>query len=191
MCVAGAVVLAVASWNSITDGLAVFVTGPIIAFGSALLVAPMPSLTRTSKLVAWIVLLFVGYSHPAWCLGLYAVFEGLSRRGDIPTPLVIATAVPYAVLCAVLVERRIMWIVFLGAALAGVVANLVLPHAWGICSALLVLAASTSLLWGCLQERHRDPAWFLARSLCPRCLYNLTGNTSGVCPECGTPISAS
>src|SRR5437868_2850446 len=23
---------------------------------------------------------------------------------------------------------------------------------------------------------------------CPRCGYNLTGNTSGVCPECGTPI---
>ena len=24
---------------------------------------------------------------------------------------------------------------------------------------------------------------------CIRCHYNLTGNTSGVCPECGTPIS--
>ena len=23
---------------------------------------------------------------------------------------------------------------------------------------------------------------------CPRCRYDLTGNTSGVCPECGTPI---
>jgi hypothetical protein len=26
--------------------------------------------------------------------------------------------------------------------------------------------------------------------LCPRCSYDLTGNTSGVCPECGRPISA-
>ncbi|MFN0135001.1 MAG: hypothetical protein ACKVS9_02670 [Phycisphaerae bacterium] len=25
---------------------------------------------------------------------------------------------------------------------------------------------------------------------CPKCSYNLTGNTSGVCPECGTPIHA-
>ncbi len=25
---------------------------------------------------------------------------------------------------------------------------------------------------------------------CPKCSYNLTGNTSGVCPECGTAISA-
>ena len=23
---------------------------------------------------------------------------------------------------------------------------------------------------------------------CPKCNYNLTGNTSGICPECGTPI---
>jgi hypothetical protein len=23
---------------------------------------------------------------------------------------------------------------------------------------------------------------------CPRCRYDLTGNTSGVCPECGTPM---
>ena len=23
---------------------------------------------------------------------------------------------------------------------------------------------------------------------CPQCEYNLTGNVSGVCPECGTPI---
>jgi hypothetical protein len=24
--------------------------------------------------------------------------------------------------------------------------------------------------------------------LCPKCRYNLTGNTSGICPECGTPV---
>jgi hypothetical protein len=23
---------------------------------------------------------------------------------------------------------------------------------------------------------------------CPSCAYNLTGNTSGICPECGTPV---
>jgi len=24
--------------------------------------------------------------------------------------------------------------------------------------------------------------------LCPNCAYNLKGNVSGVCPECGTPV---
>ncbi len=24
--------------------------------------------------------------------------------------------------------------------------------------------------------------------LCPRCGYNLTGNVSGICPECGRPL---
>ncbi len=27
------------------------------------------------------------------------------------------------------------------------------------------------------------------RGVCERCGYDLTGNSSGVCPECGTPIS--
>jgi hypothetical protein len=25
---------------------------------------------------------------------------------------------------------------------------------------------------------------------CPRCAYDLTGNTSGICPECGRPVSS-
>jgi hypothetical protein len=33
--------------------------------------------------------------------------------------------------------------------------------------------------------RKRPPAV----GLCPTCRYNLTGNTSGVCPECGTPVA--
>jgi uncharacterized paraquat-inducible protein A len=28
------------------------------------------------------------------------------------------------------------------------------------------------------------------RGLCVKCGYDLTGNTSGVCPECGTPLPA-
>ncbi len=34
-----------------------------------------------------------------------------------------------------------------------------------------------------VRRRHRNKA-----GLCRRCDYNLTGNTSGICPECGTPI---
>jgi hypothetical protein len=28
----------------------------------------------------------------------------------------------------------------------------------------------------------------LSQGKCPNCCYDLTGNTSGVCPECGTPV---
>ena len=28
----------------------------------------------------------------------------------------------------------------------------------------------------------------LRANLCPSCTYNLTGNTTGTCPECGTPL---
>jgi hypothetical protein len=34
-----------------------------------------------------------------------------------------------------------------------------------------------------LRSRGRNPG------RCPNCGYNLTGNASGVCPECGTPIA--
>ncbi|HSZ55751.1 MAG TPA: hypothetical protein VK797_08830 [Tepidisphaeraceae bacterium] len=34
-----------------------------------------------------------------------------------------------------------------------------------------------------LQRRHR-----LLHQLCASCGYDLTGNTSGICPECGTPV---
>jgi len=30
----------------------------------------------------------------------------------------------------------------------------------------------------------------LMKGLCSACGYNLTGNTSGICPECGTKVSA-
>lgn len=38
-----------------------------------------------------------------------------------------------------------------------------------------------------------DRVGFLPRkrrpSLCEKCDYDLTGNESGICPECGTPIA--
>ena len=44
--------------------------------------------------------------------------------------------------------------------------------------------AHTKVVWK--QYAHRVP--FDERGLlCPRCAYDLTGNTSGVCSECGTP----
>ena len=51
----------------------------------------------------------------------------------------------------------------------------------GIGIALWVWALRTETR--ALVHRDRDRL-----GLCRACGYNLTGNTSGVCPECGTPI---
>ena len=45
---------------------------------------------------------------------------------------------------------------------------------------LVALAVPTALVWRRWFRRARP-------GHCPRCGYNLTGNVSGVCPECGTP----
>jgi hypothetical protein len=49
---------------------------------------------------------------------------------------------------------------------------------------VLYLFSLPSVLWLVTRFifRRRQPG------LCRRCGYNLTGNTSGVCPECGTPV---
>jgi hypothetical protein len=46
---------------------------------------------------------------------------------------------------------------------------------------LLMVAVPTTILWW--RDRRRTPPGH-----CRRCGYNLTGNTSGTCPECGTPL---
>lgn len=61
----------------------------------------------------------------------------------------------------------------------------------GICAplwSLLLLFASyptVTLLSGPVRRFRRR-----RRSQCLECSYNLTGNTSGICPECGTPCKA-
>jgi len=54
-------------------------------------------------------------------------------------------------------------------------------HYWWV--ALLLSATPLFWIaeWGLDVRRRR-------RGLCPICSYDLTGNTSGVCPECGKPI---
>jgi hypothetical protein len=48
--------------------------------------------------------------------------------------------------------------------------------------AVIALTAILPVAWGTLRSAERR------RGGCPTCGYNLTGNTSGVCPECGTPV---
>jgi hypothetical protein len=47
---------------------------------------------------------------------------------------------------------------------------------------LLAIAVPTGWLW--IRDRRPPPGY------CPECCYDLTGNTSGVCPECGVSIDA-
>jgi hypothetical protein len=58
--------------------------------------------------------------------------------------------------------------------------NLMVPH-WSL---LLPLSALLLFRVVLLLRSSRSPS----RSACEKCGYNLTGNTSGICPECGTAI---
>ena len=55
--------------------------------------------------------------------------------------------------------------------------------AWILLVATLILPVVGIVRW-------RRRARRRGRSLCIECGYNLTANTSGVCPECGTPTTA-
>jgi hypothetical protein len=54
---------------------------------------------------------------------------------------------------------------------------------WGL--AFLVLGV-LYLVHAMVSGREIDPT-----PRCTKCRYNLTGNVSGVCPECGTPVDFS
>ena len=67
-------------------------------------------------------------------------------------------------------------------------------HHWNLdvaCGWIPLVTAIVPLCWlidrrlhGSYRERIRR-----RHGLCPNCAYDLTANTSGVCPECGTPIA--
>jgi len=54
------------------------------------------------------------------------------------------------------------------------------------CWSLVILFAILPTLWFIKHRKHGSPS----STQCAACGYNLTGNTSGVCPECGAPILA-
>jgi len=56
---------------------------------------------------------------------------------------------------------------------------------WGVPMWCLVAPLAVAI-WLTRDRRRRCKSGF-----CLRCGYNLTGNVSGICPECGTPIPAS
>jgi hypothetical protein len=52
-------------------------------------------------------------------------------------------------------------------------------------SAASLIGLLINLMWIALSAIARKPGH------CPKCRYNLTGNRSGICPECGHPVSHS
>jgi hypothetical protein len=58
-----------------------------------------------------------------------------------------------------------------------------------IWSGLFMDAALLTLAWSAMLDGAPATRRWLRRrrGLCPSCAYDLTGNTSGACPECGTP----
>jgi hypothetical protein len=54
---------------------------------------------------------------------------------------------------------------------------------WAVCTLIATACALLAYLERRARQRHRS-----ASGCCIRCGYNLTGNVSGVCPECGERI---
>jgi drug/metabolite transporter (DMT)-like permease len=77
-----------------------------------------------------------------------------------------------------------------GLGVAGVVAFrlAVVPgqpsHGWILVPALFLVTGAVSVVAGLLMKAVPPPRF--APGLCQACGYNLRGNTSGRCPECGT-----
>lgn len=62
---------------------------------------------------------------------------------------------------------------------------------WLIAGLILVAAAQFLPIVGCVfwkLPRRPELRWERAAEACVRCRYDLRGNVSGTCPECGMPI---
>jgi hypothetical protein len=70
-----------------------------------------------------------------------------------------------------------------------VAVGLTLADQWLIHVAILASVAVFLALLHTIGRRNSLRARFSATPRCGRCTYDLTGNTSGICPECGTPIA--
>jgi hypothetical protein len=70
----------------------------------------------------------------------------------------------------------------LGGAMSGAIERMVLIPYW----VPSLLFSIFPVCWVIRTHRRRRQ---VRLGVCRTCSYNLTGNTSGVCPECGTPLS--
>lgn len=96
-----------------------------------------------------------------------------------------------------MIRKAIMVFFILGATVSAVavIAHYVLFEVWrlnkarhfgvgiSLLAGLVATYPATALIRGPVRRWRRR-----RRGLCVRCGYNLTGNVSGICPECGTRI---
>ncbi len=59
---------------------------------------------------------------------------------------------------------------------------------WILVTGILMIVASGVVCRLAAMGRHRMARPRFSRECCQACGYNLTGNVSGICPECGTAI---
>jgi hypothetical protein len=78
--------------------------------------------------------------------------------------------------------------------LSGWISDYWMPPSGHECvAALLLIVVSLFGFWYCTTKRVRpilEEERRRLRGTCGVCGYNLTGNVSGTCPECGTPVPA-
>lgn len=63
------------------------------------------------------------------------------------------------------------------------------PVVWWIGAAMLIVGFGAAVVVTCVAV-YRDTLHNVPRGVCAGCGYDLTGNVSGVCPECGASVSA-
>jgi hypothetical protein len=137
---------------------------------------PPPGPTRAEQTVEELRRWFAGSTFgvgPALWIALLATAIASRRWRDVLLQLTLATAV----LCAM------AWLIHPNYPL----------NAWGIVrndslfwAIVLLIASGIALAMARLARRMPRPT----TARCPACDYDLTGNVSGVCPECGAPVPA-
>ena len=84
---------------------------------------------------------------------------------------------------------ELRWVTQRGVPPSGAFKTDILPLPPSFLFVLFAAYPTTAFIRGPLRRRY-SRAYRRERGLCVECCYNLTGNGSGVCPECGTKIEA-
>lgn len=114
-----------------------------------------------------------------WCIG-HALIAFSTHRQTCQLTAGVAGVLAGVTVAFVLYVLGIQWSEGQGFALLRIM----------ICFGLPLLLLTLITLVFAAVESFKAGLWFyrMQTGYCPSCNYNLTGNVSGVCPECGTPM---